>query len=163
MDLLTLDFFPNLGINSSLGLAQTHLDSSCRFQRDRAIQWATFGTSLQPSSLKLQSLLSSRGHFLSPSHQPPSTSLVALPLRAFILLCQTPPSSLCAEEQHPTWAAFALPTHLILRGVGRGSFCRALVYMDCWVGFHEPGYRLSFWNLPDLLVASLAVSAGELK
>ena len=47
---LLLIFFPNLGINSSLGLAQTHLDSSCRFQHDRGIQWATFGTSLQPSS-----------------------------------------------------------------------------------------------------------------
>ena len=34
-------------------------------------------------------------------HRPPATSLVALPFHAFILLCQTPPSSLCPEEQHP--------------------------------------------------------------
>lgn len=54
-----------------------------------------------------------------------------------------------------------LPMHPVLEGVGRDSFCGAPVYIDCWVGFHEPGFTLNFWKLPDLLVAFLALPAGD--
>ena len=45
-------------------------------------------------------------------------------------------------------------TALILQGTGRASFCKMLVCMDCWVGFHEP---VGFLGLTEQLVAPLAM------
>lgn len=91
--------------------------------------------------LGLQDFPSSAPHTLT-SHQPPSWWPCLFVHSSFSARLHLP---VCAQKSNTqTGLPSLLPMHLVLEGVGRDSFCRAPVYIDCWVGFHEPGFTLNF-------------------
>lgn len=142
-------------------------------------------------ALRGQSLLGSRSHFLdwsSGSVWASNTQRTGAKLHLIILLslqdfpskaALLSPLTLTGHQPPPWWPCLFMLSpfvarlhHLVClpcrpcinsRRGQAGLFCRAPVYMDCWVGFHEPEFTLNLWNLADQLVASPAVPAGRLK
>lgn len=94
--------------------------------------------------LRLQDFPSSAPHTLT-SHQPPPWWPCLFVHSSFSTRLHYP---VCAQKSDTqTGLPSLLPMHPILKRVGWASFCsfcRAPVYIDCWVGFHEPGFTLNF-------------------